>query len=401
MNPVTALRTTELAEAALDSLQARLGDEMIVLPADAELGRGAPGLEPRRRPAARRRRARRDRRRRGRRRRASPREHGLRVAPQGTGHGATRARLARATRSCSRPSRMRGRRRSTPGADARASRPACSGPRSPTPRAEHGLAALAGSSPDVGVVGYTLGGGLSWLGRALRPRRQQRHRDRARHRRRPRSSAPTATTSPSSSGRCAAAAAASASSPRSSSASTRSREVYAGAAVLADRARGRGPARLARVGRDGCRTRSRRSAGCCSSRRCPDIPEPLRGRSFVVVEARLRSATRRTARAARARCARSSPSSTRSRRSRSRRSSHLHMDPEHPVPGAGDGDAARRRSRREAIDALVASPARLGLAAALVELRHLGGALGRAGRRRTARSPASTRSSRSSPSGSR
>lgn len=31
--------------------------------------------------------------------------------------------------------------------------------------APHGLAALAGSSPDVGVVGYTLGGGYSWLGR--------------------------------------------------------------------------------------------------------------------------------------------------------------------------------------------------------------------------------------------
>ncbi len=30
---------------------------------------------------------------------------------------------------------------------------------------EHGLASLPGSSPDVGVVGYTLGGGLSWLGR--------------------------------------------------------------------------------------------------------------------------------------------------------------------------------------------------------------------------------------------
>jgi hypothetical protein len=29
----------------------------------------------------------------------------------------------------------------------------------------YGLAALAGSSPDVGVVGYTLGGGLSWLSR--------------------------------------------------------------------------------------------------------------------------------------------------------------------------------------------------------------------------------------------
>ena len=32
--------------------------------------------------------------------------------------------------------------------------------------ARHGLAGLAGSSPDVGVVGYTLGGGISWLGRA-------------------------------------------------------------------------------------------------------------------------------------------------------------------------------------------------------------------------------------------
>src|SRR5215469_14411206 len=31
--------------------------------------------------------------------------------------------------------------------------------------AQYGLAALAGSSPDVGVTGYTLGGGLSFLGR--------------------------------------------------------------------------------------------------------------------------------------------------------------------------------------------------------------------------------------------
>jgi FAD/FMN-containing dehydrogenase len=33
------------------------------------------------------------------------------------------------------------------------------------PAAEHGLAALAGSSPDVGVVGYSLGGGVGWLAR--------------------------------------------------------------------------------------------------------------------------------------------------------------------------------------------------------------------------------------------
>ncbi len=33
------------------------------------------------------------------------------------------------------------------------------------PAAEHGLAGLAGSSGTVGVVGYTLGGGVGWLGR--------------------------------------------------------------------------------------------------------------------------------------------------------------------------------------------------------------------------------------------
>src|SRR6516164_100643 len=31
--------------------------------------------------------------------------------------------------------------------------------------AGHGLAGLAGSSPTVGVVGYSLGGGLGWLAR--------------------------------------------------------------------------------------------------------------------------------------------------------------------------------------------------------------------------------------------
>jgi FAD/FMN-containing dehydrogenase len=35
------------------------------------------------------------------------------------------------------------------------------------PASEHGLAALSGSSPDVGVVGYSLGGGMGWLARKL------------------------------------------------------------------------------------------------------------------------------------------------------------------------------------------------------------------------------------------
>ena len=52
------------------------------------------------------------------------------------------------------------------------------------PASEAGLAPLAGSSPDVGVVGYTLGGGLSWLGRRYGLACQPRPRRRARHRRR-------------------------------------------------------------------------------------------------------------------------------------------------------------------------------------------------------------------------
>ena len=41
-----------------------------------------------------------------------------------------------------------------------------SGTTSPAPPSAYGLAPLAGTAGDVGVVGYTLGGGLSWLGRA-------------------------------------------------------------------------------------------------------------------------------------------------------------------------------------------------------------------------------------------
>ena len=53
------------------------------------------------------------------------------------------------------------------------------------PASELGLAPLAGSSPDVGVVGYSLGGGALLARPQARPRRQQRRRHRARDRRRP------------------------------------------------------------------------------------------------------------------------------------------------------------------------------------------------------------------------
>jgi FAD binding domain len=91
-------------------------------------------------------------------------EHELRVAMQGTGHGAGARGGELGGAILVKTERMRG---------------IEIDPVSRTGRVEagvlwaevaeaagrYGLAALAGSSPDVGVVGYTLGGGLSWLGR--------------------------------------------------------------------------------------------------------------------------------------------------------------------------------------------------------------------------------------------
>jgi len=88
---------------------------------------------------------------------------GLRIAPQSTGHGATMLGDLAGTLLL-KTARLRG---------------ISIDPVARTARVEagviwqdvvdaaagHGLATLAGSSPDVGVVGYTLGGGLSFLGR--------------------------------------------------------------------------------------------------------------------------------------------------------------------------------------------------------------------------------------------
>ena len=91
------------------------------------------------------------------------RANGLRVAPQGTGHGAgvlsdlSDAILLRTTR-------MRGVSVDPVKRTARVEAGALWQEVSDA-AAPHGLAALAGSSHDVGVLGYTLGGGISWLAR--------------------------------------------------------------------------------------------------------------------------------------------------------------------------------------------------------------------------------------------
>jgi FAD/FMN-containing dehydrogenase len=91
------------------------------------------------------------------------RAHGMRIAPQGTGHGAEPlepldgAMLLRTTR-------MRQVRIDPADRTARAEAGATWADVI-VPVGQHGLAALAGTSPNVGVAGYTLGGGLGWLAR--------------------------------------------------------------------------------------------------------------------------------------------------------------------------------------------------------------------------------------------
>jgi FAD/FMN-containing dehydrogenase len=91
------------------------------------------------------------------------RAQGIRIAPQGTGHGspplepledAMLLRTARMRRVEIDPATRTAR------AEAGAQWQDVT-----VPAGEHGLAALAGTSRDVGVTGYTLGGGLGWLAR--------------------------------------------------------------------------------------------------------------------------------------------------------------------------------------------------------------------------------------------
>ena len=91
------------------------------------------------------------------------REAGVRVAAQGTGHGAAAMGSLEDTILVS-TARMRGVRIDAAKRSARV-RAGALWLDVTAPASEYGLAPLACSSPDVGVVGYTLGGGLSWLGR--------------------------------------------------------------------------------------------------------------------------------------------------------------------------------------------------------------------------------------------
>ena len=91
------------------------------------------------------------------------RAHGMRIAPQGTGHGSEPLEPLEGAMLL-RTLRMR-RVDIDPATRAARAEAGAQWQDVTVPAGEYGLAALAGSSPNVGVIGYTLGGGLGWLAR--------------------------------------------------------------------------------------------------------------------------------------------------------------------------------------------------------------------------------------------
>jgi hypothetical protein len=302
------------------------------------------------------------------------REHDLRVAPQGTGHNATPLEGRLAGSILVRTDHMR-----AVEIDPRARRARVQAGALwidvTVPAAEHGLAALAGSSPDVGVVGYTLGGGLSWLSRryglaansvtAIELVTADGERVRA-----DRESHPDLFWAMRGGG--------------GSFGVVTALEmelypvtgVYAGAMLW--------PQERAREVLQAWRAWTQQQlpdelisiARVLNPPPVPDVPEPLRGRHFVVVEAAyLGGAAEGESLLAPLR--RLGPEIDTFAAVPATALSKLHMDPEHPVAGKGDGMLMNSASE-EMIDALVdAATGEAGSALLSAELRQLGGAVAR------------------------
>ena len=215
---------------------------------------------------------------------ASPPQNGLRVAGQGTGHGAVPLASLEDT-ILVKTERMRG--------------------VESTPR----RATAAGR----GRRALDRAGRGSWSARALLPARllarRRRHRlharrrpqlarpavrlrlqprqgDRAGHRRRASRRRSTPTTTPTCSGRCAAAAAATRSSPRCTSTCCRSPRSTPAPCSSRPRSAPRRSASTA-TGPPASPRRSPRSSASCARRRVPDVPEPIRDRPLLTIDARL------------------------------------------------------------------------------------------------------------------
>jgi len=300
------------------------------------------------------------------------RSRGLRVAPQGTGHNAA-AMGSLAHTVLVKTERMRGVEIDAERRIARVEAGVLWAEASEA-AAQHGLAALAGSSPDVGVVGYSLGGGISWLARRYGLA----------------ANSVTAVELVNADGELVRADA-----DHQSELFWALRggggsfgvvtalefrlypiaEVYAGALFFPIE-RGKEVLHAWRNWIEGVPDEVTSVGRFLQFPPIPDIPEPLRGGSFVVVEAASlldEAATYELLRPLRE----LGPATDTFATIPIERLSSLHMDPEHPVPGAADG-MLLRDFREEAIDAVVAAAgAGSGSPLLSVEVRHLGGALGR------------------------
>jgi FAD/FMN-containing dehydrogenase len=240
--------------------------------------------------------------------------------------------------------------------------------------AEHGLAALAGSSPDVGVVGYSLGGGISWLAR--------KHGLAA--------NSVTAVELVNADGELVRADAdnepelywALRGGGGSFGVVTALEfrlyaiaEVHAGVLFFPIE---RGaevldawrqwvqdvPDEVTSVGR------------LLQFPPIPDIPEPLRGGSFAVIEATFLNGEEAAAELLRP-LRELGPGLDTFATIPVENLKHLHMDPEHPVPGTGDGMLLADFPEAAVAALVAAAGAGSGSPLLSVEVRHLGGALAR------------------------
>jgi FAD/FMN-containing dehydrogenase len=242
--------------------------------------------------------------------------------------------------------------------------------------AKHGLAPLAGSSPDVGVVGYTLGGGLSWFSRKYGLAASNVH----------------AIELVTADGRLIRAdgehepelfwALRGGGGSFGIVTAVELRlfpigEVYAGILwwpidrdrevlhAWAELTRRELPDELTTVGR------------YLRLPPLPDIPEPIRGKSFVVVEV-IHLGAPEQADALLAPLRALGPVMDTIQRTPTPALAHMHMDPEHPVPVTGEGILLRKLPR-EAIDEVIRTTGAASSSPFVsLEIRQLGGELGRA-----------------------
>ncbi len=242
--------------------------------------------------------------------------------------------------------------------------------------AHHGLSPLPGSSPDVGVVGYTLGGGFSWFGRKHGLAANNVHAIElvtadGRLVRADREHEPDLFWALRGGGGSFGVVTALELELIPVS------EVYAGilwwpierdSEVLhawAELSRNQPPDELTTVGR------------YLRLPPLPDIPEALRGKSFVVVEA-IHLGEPELADELLAPLRALDPINDTIQPMPIPALSHMHMDPEHPVPGKGDGMLLQTLPP-DAIEELIRTAGAASSSPLVsLELRHLGGELGRA-----------------------